>query len=260
MITETPRVSNVPSFSVLGVRIDAVQIADVIDVFEAWIQERRGTQFVAVCNVHMVMEAKNDPRFMEMLNTSGLTVPDGKPLTWIGSHLGFDLKRRVYGPDLFQDFLKVTNSRKYRHFFYGGHPDVTQRMISKIQQHFPGTRIAGSYSPPFRELTTEENSDAVAKINESHADILWVGLGCPKQEVWMYEHQHQVNVPVMVGVGQAFNIVAGNLNQAPRWMREHGLEWLFRLLLEPRRLWKRYLVYNSKFIFHITRESFFPKK
>jgi N-acetylglucosaminyldiphosphoundecaprenol N-acetyl-beta-D-mannosaminyltransferase len=133
-------------------------------------------------------------------------------------------------------------------------------MISKIQQHFPGTRIAGSYSPPFRELTTEENSDAVAKINESHADILWVGLGCPKQEVWMYEHQHQVNVPVMVGVGQAFNIVAGNLNQAPRWMREHGLEWLFRLLLEPRRLWKRYLVYNSKFLFHITRESFFPKK
>jgi N-acetylglucosaminyldiphosphoundecaprenol N-acetyl-beta-D-mannosaminyltransferase len=245
---------SVPSFLVLGVRIHAVQISDVIRHFESWIAERRQSRFVAVCNVHMVMEARNDPRFLAMLNSSALTVSDGKPLTWLGRHRGFDLKRRVYGPDLFQDFLAATHARGYRHFFYGGHPEVTERMVQIIQQRYPGVEVAGYYSPHFRPLNAEEDDGVVTMIRESRADILWVGLGCPKQEVWMYEHCERLGVPVLVGVGQAFNIVAGSLKQAPAWMRENGLEWLFRLLLEPRRLWKRYLVYNTRFVFSILLE------
>jgi N-acetylglucosaminyldiphosphoundecaprenol N-acetyl-beta-D-mannosaminyltransferase len=244
----------IPSFSVLGVRIDAVQIPDVIGRFEAWIRERHGSRFVAVCNVHMVMEAQNASCFKDMLNSSGMTVPDGKPLTWLGRYRGFDLKRRVYGPDLFQDFIAATESRGYRHFFYGGHPEVTEGMVNTIRRRFPEVGIAGYYSPPFRALTAQEDSDVVTMINESRADVLWVGLGCPKQEIWMYEHRKRLDVPVMVGVGQAFNIVAGSLKQAPLWMREHGLEWMFRLLLEPQRLWKRYLVYNTRFVYCIALE------
>lgn len=250
-----PNVLNsAPSFFILGVRINAVQIPDVISCFETWIQENSASRFVAVCNVHMVMEAQDDHCFLEMLNSSALTVPDGKPLTWVGSHRGFDLKRRVYGPDLFQDFLAETHARGYRHFFYGGHPEVLEKMVEIIHRRFPQTKIAGHYSPPFRALTPQEDADVVAMINRSGADILWIGLGCPKQEIWMYEHRERLNVPVMAGVGQAFNIVAGNLKQAPPWMREHGLEWLFRLLLEPRRLWRRYLVLNTRFVFRIALE------
>jgi N-acetylglucosaminyldiphosphoundecaprenol N-acetyl-beta-D-mannosaminyltransferase len=202
----------------------------------------------------MVMEAHNDPRFKVMLNSSGLTVPDGKPLTWVGRYRGHNLKRRVYGPDLLQDFLAATKTLGYRHFFYGGHPEVIENMVAMIRRRFPGTEIAGYYSPPFRTLTAQEDSDVVATINESRADILWVGLGCPKQEIWMFNHRVQLNAPVMVGVGQAFSIVAGTLQQAPSWMRERGLEWLFRLFVEPRRLWRRYLVYNTKFVFYCALE------
>jgi N-acetylglucosaminyldiphosphoundecaprenol N-acetyl-beta-D-mannosaminyltransferase len=245
---------SVSSFSVLGVRINAVQIPDVVGCFEAWIRERRQSRFVAVCNVHMVMEAYRDRQFMEMINSSGLTVPDGKPLTWLGRHHGFNLKRRVYGPELFQDFFLITRARGYRHFFYGGHPEVTANMVARLRQRFPEVEIAGHYSPPFRTLTEEEDRAVVERINQSRPDIVWVGLGCPKQEHWMYEHRESLRAPVMVGVGQAFNIVAGNLRQAPPWMREHGLEWLFRLLLEPRRLWRRYLVYNTIFVFYVALE------
>jgi N-acetylglucosaminyldiphosphoundecaprenol N-acetyl-beta-D-mannosaminyltransferase len=253
--TPTVFLKEPPSFDVLGVRVHAVQIPEVIERFEAWIAERGTGRFVAVCNVHMVMEAQDSARFRQMLNSSAMTVPDGKPLTWIGRRGGFDLERRVYGPDLFQDFLAATAGRGYRHFFYGGHPEVLETMIEKICRRFPSTVVAGSFSPPFRPLTEEEDAAVMERIARSRADILWVGLGCPKQEVWMYEHCARLNVPVMVGVGQAFNIVAGNVKQAPRWMREHGLEWLFRLLLEPRRLWRRYLVYNSRFLWSIAAES-----
>lgn len=245
---------SVSSFLVLGVRIDAVQIPEVVGRFEAWIREKGKSRFVAVCNVHMVMEAHHDRRFMQMLNSSGLTVPDGKPLTWLGRRWGFKLKRRVYGPELLQDFLSLTRGRGYRHFFYGGHPEVTETMVARLRQRFPELDIAGYYSPPFRTLTEAEDRRVVERINQSRPDIVWVGLGCPKQERWMYEHRDSLQSPVMVGVGQAFNIVAGTLKQAPRWMRERGLEWLFRLLLEPGRLWRRYLVHNTMFVLKVAIE------
>jgi N-acetylglucosaminyldiphosphoundecaprenol N-acetyl-beta-D-mannosaminyltransferase len=239
------------TFSVLGVNVDAVQIPDAISRIENWIAAGERGRYVTLTNVHAVMEAHHDASFQQVLNQAAMVCPDGMPLVWLGRLRGLGLQRRVYGPDLFWDFCRATQSRHYKHYFYGGAPGVADRLAQQLQQTFPGVRIAGCYSPPFRSLSDAEKSAVVKMINQAAPDLLWVGLGCPKQEFWMHEYAGLLNVPVMLGVGQAFDIYAGNLRQAPGWMREHGLEWLFRLCLEPRRLWKRYLVYNTGFLFAI---------
>ena len=244
----SPGAPVVRRFRVLGVPIGAVQIPDVVTQMEAWIRGREGSHFIAVTNVHVLMEARHDADFKRLLESADLCVPDGSPLVWIGRWRGFPLKRRVYGPDLLLDFCRETNTRGYRHFFYGAAPGVPEALAEKLKRQFPGLEVAGAYSPSFGALTPEEDARIVEMINRSEADVLWVGLGCPKQERWMSEHRERLRVPVMVGVGQAFDIHSGRLNQAPAWIREHGLEWLYRLLREPRRLWRRYLIYNSEFI------------
>jgi N-acetylglucosaminyldiphosphoundecaprenol N-acetyl-beta-D-mannosaminyltransferase len=236
-------------FRVLGVQVHALQIPDVIHQMEAWISHRCGSHFIAVTNVHVLMEARHSLSFKRVLDSADLCVPDGMPLVWIGRSRGYSLKRRVYGPDLLLDFCRETSARGYRHFFYGGARGVPEALATKLKCQFPMLEVAGTCSPPFRPLTPEEDASVVEMINRAGADVLWVGLGCPKQECWMYEHREQLRVPVLVGVGQAFDLYAGRLQQAPVWMREHGLEWLFRLLAEPRRLWRRYLIYNLEFVF-----------
>ncbi len=248
------------SFKVLGVRLDVVQIPDVSERMEAWISCRDGSHFIAVTNVHVLMEARHSPFFRRVLDSADLCVPDGMPLVWIGRSRGYPLKHRVYGPDLLLDFCRQTNAKGYRHFFYGGAPGVPEALAEKLKRQFPMLEVAGTYSPPFRPLTPEEDARVVEMINCAAPDVLWVGLGCPKQECWMYEHRDQLRVPVLVGVGQAFDLHAGLLQQAPVWMREHGLEWLFRLLAEPRRLWRRYLIYNSEFVFSELLEILGVKK
>ncbi|MFB3917630.1 MAG: WecB/TagA/CpsF family glycosyltransferase [Terriglobales bacterium] len=245
------------TFDVLGVRVHAVQIPQVICRIEQWISEGRSAHYVTLTNVHAVMEAHSDPDFKQVLNKAATVCPDGMPLVWLGRLRGFDMPRRVYGPDLLWDFCKATQYLGYRHFFYGGRPGVAERLAGELVRSFPGLKVVGCYSPPFGSLTREEELEITDMINDAAPDVLWVGLGCPKQEFWMHEHRQQVRVPVMLGVGQAFDIHAGNLRQAPRWMREHGLEWLFRLCLEPRRLWRRYLVYNSWFIVSVLRQLLF---
>jgi N-acetylglucosaminyldiphosphoundecaprenol N-acetyl-beta-D-mannosaminyltransferase len=173
---------------------------------------------------------------------------------------GHSLKQRVYGPDLLLDFCRETSTKAYRHFFYGGASGVPEALAAKLKCQFPILEVAGTYSPPFRPLTPEEDASIVDMINRAEADVLWVGLGCPKQECWMYEHREKLRVPVLVGVGQAFDLHAGRLKQAPAWMRGHGLEWLFRLLAEPRRLWRRYLIYNSEFVFSALLEFLGARK
>ena len=241
-------------FAVLGVRFAAVQIPDVIGRIEEWIAERRQTHCICVSNVHSVVESQHDAELKETLNTSDLNVPDGMPIVWVGRSRGFSLPRRVYGPDLFQEFFCATQAKPYRHFFYGGAPEVVETLIKNLKQRFPQIRVAGHFSPPFRSLAAEEDLRIIEMIKAAAPDVLWVGLGCPKQELWMRAHRESLSVPAMIGVGQAFNIYAGSVRQAPRWMREHGLEWLFRLQQEPRRLWQRYLVYNTEFIVRLALE------
>jgi N-acetylglucosaminyldiphosphoundecaprenol N-acetyl-beta-D-mannosaminyltransferase len=237
-----------PTFDVLGVRVHAVQIPEMIRRLEQWIGEGPRGRYVTLTNVHAIMEAQAQPAFRQVLNQAASVCPDGMPLVWVGRRSGYAMPRRVYGPDLLWDFCRATEDKGYSHFFYGGGPGIAQRLAAELKARFPGVRVAGCYSPPFRPLPAAEDAAVVRMINAAAPDLLWVGLGCPKQEFWMHQHAGRLRVPVMLGVGQAFDIYAGSLRQAPRWMREHGLEWLFRLCLEPRRLGKRYVVYNSRFV------------
>ena len=243
-----------PSFRLLGVRVHAVQIPDALAWMEECIRDRNGCHYVAVTGMHGVMEAQHDTLFKKILNTADLVVSDGMPLVWAGRRHGFPMKRRVYGPELMLTFCQQTANKGYRHYFYGGASEVPGELASSLEKRFPGMQIAGTYSPPFRPLTPEEDAQIVRQINAAKADVLWVGLSTPKQERWMYEHRDKLNVPILMGVGAAFDLNSGRLRQAPDWMRENGLEWFFRLLMEPRRLWKRYLVYGSKFAWNVSLE------
>ena len=239
-------------FRVLGVRVHAVQIPEVIVLLENWIAKPAGSRYVAVTGMHGVMESQRDASFREILNAADCVVPDGMPLVWLGRRQGFSLQRRVYGPELLETFCQTTGT-KYRHFFYGGVAGVADALADALE-HLYGIRIAGTYSPPFRPLTEGEDREIVAMIRAATPDILWVGLSTPKQERWMYAHRVGLGVPVMVGVGAAFDIHSGGKKRAPRWMQEHGLEWLFRLLQEPRRLWRRYLLLGPQFVWYSALE------
>lgn len=237
------------SFKVLRNNIHALQIEDVIEIFEQWIFRRERSHYVTLCNVHMVMEAHNNPYFHSALASADLVLPDGMPLIWAGRRNGFQLHRRVYGPDLFLEFCQATAAKGYRHFLLGGHPGVPQAVAAALTRSCPKIQIAGTCSPPFQERTPACGDEMIAQINAAGADVLWVALGCPKQEIWMYENRDRLNVPVIAGVGQAFDLYAGRVRQAPRWARDNGLEWAFRLINNPRRLWRRYLVYNTQFLY-----------
>jgi N-acetylglucosaminyldiphosphoundecaprenol N-acetyl-beta-D-mannosaminyltransferase len=243
------------SFHVLGVRVDAVQIPDTIAQMEEWICERGQGHYIAVTGMHGITEAQHDDGFKRILNSADLVVPDGMPLVWLGRIRGFPVRRRVYGPELMMTFCRETASKGYRHFFFGGTPGLPEKLSESLRRQIPALQIAGTFSPPFGQVTLEEAETTAAIINGADPDVVWVGLSEIKQDAWMHEHRGQLNAPVLIGIGAAFDFLAGTKRQAPEWMRENGLEWLFRLLQEPRRLWRRYLVYGTEFLFLVFLEQ-----
>ena len=248
----------IPSYRVLDVRVDAVQIPDAVKILETWISERGPARYVAVTGMHGVSVSREDSEFGNILRHAGLVVADGMPLVWLGRLQGFKhMKRRVYGPELMEAFCRETGS-KYRHFFYGGAPGVAEH-LAQVERERHGIQIAGTYCPPFRQLSEAEETEVQRLVAEAEADVLWVGLSTPKQERWMFDHRNTLRVPVMLGVGAAFDLNTGRLKQAPAWMRENGLEWLFRLCAEPRRLWQRYMVNGSKFLWAVCLEHILPR-
>jgi N-acetylglucosaminyldiphosphoundecaprenol N-acetyl-beta-D-mannosaminyltransferase len=242
-------------YRVLGVRVIALQIPDVVAQMEKWIRHRDGCHSIAATGMHGTVEAQHDPSFKEVLNSTDLVVPDGMPLVWLGRRRGHHLPRRVYGPDLMLEFCEKTAGRRYRHFFCGGEPGVPELLAESLKRRFPTMEVCGTFSPPFRSLGPEEDQEIVTTISRAAPDVLWVGLGTPKQERWMYEHRDKLRVPVLVSVGAAFDLLSRRRIQAPGWMREHGLEWLFRLLQEPRRLWRRYLIDGARFVAYLGLDS-----
>lgn len=228
-------------FPILGVRVHAVQTSDAVERLRSWIDGPQTiTRYVAVAAMHTIAECRHNSHFRTVLNTADLVVPDGMPLVWVGRLKGFPLRHRVCGSELMDSFCRVTGTA-YRHFFFGGNAGVAETLASVLHQKY-GIIVAGIYTPPFRALTDTEEEELAAAVDKASPDVLWVGLSSPNQEKWMHEHRRKLKVPVMLGVGAAFDLNSGKLRRAPAWMRENGLEWLFRLLSEPRRLWKRYLV------------------
>jgi N-acetylglucosaminyldiphosphoundecaprenol N-acetyl-beta-D-mannosaminyltransferase len=231
--------------NILGVRIAALDYQRAIQAVERFLSDGR-THYVCFSNVHVVTESQFDHQLKAAVNAADLALPDGMPLAWIANFEGHHLPGRVCGPEFMLRFCQATAGRGYRHFFYGGAPGVAAELAARLQRMSPGLVVAGAESPPFRPLSEGEEEALAARLND-RVDVLWVGLGCPKQEKWMHTHRH-LRVGAMMGVGAAFDFHTGRVAQAPRWMQERGLEWLFRLAQEPRRLWRRYLVLNPLFI------------
>jgi N-acetylglucosaminyldiphosphoundecaprenol N-acetyl-beta-D-mannosaminyltransferase len=239
--------------NILGVGISAIDMNQALNTIEGWIAHRQQS-YVCVTNAHGVTESQRDENLRRIHNAAGLVTPDGMPLVWLIRHRGFSTVERVYGPDLMLALCKRSVSKGYRHFLYGGATGVPVQLASNLQRRFPGLQIVGSYSPPFRPLSDEEDEQIVQMINETNPDIVWVGLSTPKQERWMAEHVHMLSAPVLIGVGAAFDFHAGLTKQAPQWMQRSGLEWLFRLATEPKRLWRRYLTNNPLFVLLVLRQ------
>ena len=232
--------------SVVGTPINPLTWDDALEIIQRWAGERQ-SRYVCICNVHSVITARQDPDFNRVVQQSDLNTPDGAPIAMMLRRLGCSGQRRINGPDLMWKHCEVAARTGTSIYLYGGMPDALSALQQRLRESFPGLKIAGAYSPPFRALSAQEDQAIVDMINASGAGVVWVGLGCPKQEKWMAAHRGRVNA-VMVGVGAAFDFHAGRLKRAPQWMRNTGLEWMHRLISDPARLWKRYLITNSMFI------------
>jgi N-acetylglucosaminyldiphosphoundecaprenol N-acetyl-beta-D-mannosaminyltransferase len=244
----TPKASErVPRVNVLGVGVSALNLDLAEELIARALSERR-KGYVCVTGVHGVSEAQADPGFRKILNDSFLNTPDGMPMVWMGRLRGVKQMSRVYGPDLMLRVCDWTRRNGGSHFLYGGGPGVAEALKERLEGKFPGLRIAGTFTPPFRPLNAKEEDELQARIAALKPDILWVGLSTPKQEKFMAQFLPKLETTLMFGVGAAFDFHAGTMRQAPRWMQRSGLEWLFRLGCEPRRLWKRYLKNNPLFV------------
>lgn len=238
------------SVNVLGVAVSPINMDLALEQITAAL-EKKQKGYICVTGVHGVSEAQSDPEFRQILNRAFLCTPDGMPLVWVGHWQGQKQMGRVYGPDLMLAVMELSEKTGWRHFFYGGANGTVQTLKGKLLQRFPKLQIAGVYEPPFRPLNADELRALQAELHRVQPEVMWVGLSTPKQERFMAQHLDQLDVTLMCGVGAAFDFHAGKVRQAPKWMQRCGLEWLFRLCCEPRRLWKRYFKNNPLFVARI---------
>lgn len=236
--------------NVLGVKVSAVNLANAVALAENWIA-RRNPGYVCVTGVHGVMEAYRNCDFRKILNHAIMTLPDGMPMSWVGHIQGFRKMDRVFGPDFMSTMCRLSVERGYRNFLYGGQPGVAELLRNSLQTKFPGLQIVGTYTPPFRELSPWEEQEITDQVRRSRPHILWVGLSTPKQERFMAQYFKRLHVPLLVGVGAAFDYHTGRLRDCPDFIKRAGLQWLDRLLQEPKRLAKRYLRNNPAFLWRI---------
>jgi len=247
--------------NIFGANINAISLSDAVSLVEEQISQKH-PGYVCVCPVSSIVRANKDEDFRQTINNSFLSTPDGMPVVWYIKSKGFKKATRVYGPDLMSEMFKVSQIKGYRHYFYGGTEDVLEKLKKNLLHSFSALSICGMHAPPFREKAGEEEQEIIDEINGCSPDIIWVGIGSPKQERWMQANVNYFDNAVLIGVGAGFNFYAGTIKQAPKWMQRTGLEWLFRLFCEPRRLWKRYLFGNTKFIYLVLKEilmDFFKK-
>jgi len=239
---------------VLGVRVSAIDLSTAVDMADRWIAAKnRG--YICVTGVHGVMEAQKDAELLRILNDAFINTPDGMPMSWVGHLQGLSQMDRVFGPDFMAAMCQLSVQRGYRHFLYGGEPGVAELLKEKLQRRFPGLLVVGTYTPPFRNLSAAEEEDISIQVHASKPHILWVGLSTPKQERFMAHYIDRFEVPLLVGVGAAFDYHTGRIRDCPYWVKRAGLQWLHRLLQDPRRLWKRYLRNNPAFLWNIALQA-----
>lgn len=240
-----------PHANILGTHVSALNLGSAVDLADHWLRTQAGHAYVCVTGVHGVMEAHADPALRQILNSALMSVPDGMPMTWIGRWQGHVRMDRVFGPDFMAAMCGISVEREYRHFLCGGEPGVAEQLRETLERRFPGLNVVGTWTPPFRNLCAAEEAELSALLRVSQPHILWVGMSTPKQERFMAQYVHRLNVPLLVGVGAAFDFHTGRIRDCSTWMKHCGLQWLHRLVQEPRRLWRRYLRTNPVFIWHI---------
>jgi N-acetylglucosaminyldiphosphoundecaprenol N-acetyl-beta-D-mannosaminyltransferase len=239
-----------PTFPVLGMSICPLQIPQVLQIFDQWVRERSQCHYVVQMGMHGASEALMNPRLWEIMAQADLRTMDGTPMRWLARMHGFGYaRRRVYGPELMDTLLR--SGPKYRHYFYGNR--AADRLAVLCRKKY-GTQVVGTYSLPIWPLPEREKAKIAQAIEAAAPDFVWVGLGTPRQDQWMAEFKNRLSVPVLVGVGAAYDFLTGRLRQAPVWMQEHGLEWLYRFSHEPKRLWRRYLVHGPNFVWNVGLE------
>ena len=229
---------------ILKTNINVTNMSDTIKYIGGHLDDLRG-KYICVSNVHTTVMSYENEEYRKIQNSAAMALPDGAPLSSYSRRKGYKQAQRVTGPDLMLELFAISKEKGYRHYFYGATEETLQSMKEVLERDYPGIQIAGMYAPPFRALTPQEDAQIVAKINEARPDFIWIGLGAPKQEEWMYQHMGQLQ-GVLIGVGAGFDYLAGYIKRAPRWMQRMSLEWLYRL--DPKRLWRRYFTSNVKFI------------
>jgi len=242
------------TISLLGVNVSRVNPVLAVGQICEWVRQKKRT-YVCVAPVSTLVDAKRSTQYLEAVNAAGMVTPDGMPVVWLARARGCQDIERTYGPDLMLDVCNHGQDLGLRHFFYGGTEGTLRKLQQKLLESYPQILVAGSYAPPFKAGVWQEDEEIIDRINSSAADIVWVGLGSPKQDFWMQMHRPLLNAPVIIGAGAAFDFCSGTKPQAPRWMMAIGLEWFFRLCSEPRRLWKRYLIGNSLFIIYLIKDE-----
>ena len=240
--------------NVLGVGVSLINMDIAVERVRRWIAQDE-KQYVSVCTVHTVMECRRDEKLRRIVNAAGMTTPDGMPLVWLSRMAGHRFVSRVYGPDLMLAEMAASVPAGYAHFFFGGREGVADRLVDSMRRRFPGVRIAGTMTPAMGTAEELCNAETASRINQAKPDIVWVGVSSPKQEYWMACMRPLLQAPVLIGVGAAFDFHTGTVRQAPHWMQRAGIEWLFRLVQEPRRLWRRYLIDNPWFLFELSRQK-----
>jgi len=246
-------------FDVLGVKIDVTNLQSACQFMEGKLKTRKSV-YICIAPVATIVDCQKNDEYLKVVNNSAMTTPDGMPLVWLGKFKGNSNIDRTYGPDLLRDMCLLSERKSYTHYFYGGTQETSDLLAGKLREKYPKLKIVGRYSPPFRDSKALEESRIIDEINQANPDILWVGLGSPKQDYWMFQHKDKLKVGVMIGVGAAFDFMAETKRQAPRWIQRSGLEWVFRLCSEPKRLWRRYLIGNTLFIYYLLKNKLFLKR
>ncbi len=257
----TCAVEEIPTISILGSRISVLPSYEVAyRTIVEYVQSTPNPGYITVNNVHTVVEAVLHPDYRRIINRAFLAFPDGQPLSMVARRKGERRISRIFGPTFMEKAFEWSQKDGITHFLFGSSPSILEHLAEKISRRFPEAKVVGMVSPPYRPFTKVENRAFIAEMNQSKADIIWVGLGAPRQERWMYENYSKLDRGVMIGIGAGFDYLAGNIKHAPEWMKRWALEWLYRLIQEPRRLWKRYLVTNSLFLLFLFLEMLHLKK